>query len=73
MSETRILTKSQKAILTPYLRDVEQGEIMSRRARKVVAEMLQLIYPEVHPSRLSLDGASLVVTIAPEEEPNGPE
>lgn len=73
MSDTRILTKAQKAILAHYLREVEQGEVMKRRATAVIADMLQLLYPEVHPSRLSLDGASLVVTIAPEEEPNGPE
>lgn len=73
MSETRILTKAQKAIIAPYLREVEQAEIASRRARKVISEFLQLLYPEVDPSRLSLDGASLVVTIAPEEEPRGTE
>lgn len=66
MSETRILSKQQKAILAPYLKEVEQAEIAQRRARRVVAEMLQLLYPEVDPSRIRLDAASLVVTISPE-------
>ena len=66
MTKILELTEQQRGILAPYLREIQQGEVMKQRAQQVVSGFLQILAPDCDPGRIRLDVDSMTLYYTPE-------